>query len=166
VNPLGISYFSRKSAEHRAGTLPWAWADQAYRLGIAYRDKNHITGVISDYGFCLQKIKGGQFHRDEYRLHQSDDSEHEMPSISLHLFDWDHQIWFKDAQGRFIFTSQPYCPPEGRTELAARHQAFADRLGVAFRMSAEESWWYPGQTVLLEYRFPINDSWALPRGPS
>jgi hypothetical protein len=129
----------------RAGTdRPASWAEHAYQLGIAYRDKNQVT-AISDQMFCAKKIKEGRFHRNEFNLYKD-------PNHGLPYHDWDHQTWFRDAQGRFIFTSQPYCPPEGRTAMEARHKAIADRLEVAFRMSAEESWWCPGETVLLEFR--------------
>jgi hypothetical protein len=145
-------WFSREHALRR-----FRWADEAetaYKLANAYRGKNKVELLDKQPFFCPTKLKTGKLCRNEadFLFGRSPDPGHRLP-------DQDHTRWFKDRAGNFIFTSQPYVTDsdeqrqaDERKTMEAQHQAIAERLGLAFRMSEDESWWYPGRTVLLEYK--------------
>jgi hypothetical protein len=84
----------------------------------------------------------------------------------------DHESLFKDRTGALVLVEQPYfggasehiLETTGDTvaaqnaydadiaELTAQSQAFAQEWDLAVRLSIEESWHYPGKTILVEYR--------------
>lgn len=63
----------------------------------------------------------------------------------------DHLRGFKDDNGRRILTSQPYALKDVPL-LIRESEEFAAAHGLKVRISPEESWHYPGWTVLVEFR--------------
>ena len=74
--------------------------------------------------------------------------------------DFDHPSTYKEKDtGATVAVFQPYAchtKKEGRERLeakiAARAQEYAAKNGLVARVSREESWHFPGETVLIEYR--------------
>ena len=67
--------------------------------------------------------------------------------------DQDHIHLFRTKDGELVFTSQPYFVGDVE-EIRRDAEAFAAQHGLVVRVSIEESWHYPGSTVLVEYRRP------------
>jgi hypothetical protein len=133
-------------------------AKLAYGRFRAYLANNHFhrCGIRGHEFYCRFRLMvgrsctggcGSNTHYGYYR--------------SLHPVcpDRDHDRWFKDDNGGFIYTIQPFianATPELRTknlaEIKSRHEAFAAKEGLLVRVSDAESWWCPEGTVLIEYR--------------
>jgi len=74
----------------------------------------------------------------------------------------DHSSTFKVIRTReLVLVEQPYAgpyqdsdgnPKSSIPDLVAASEAFAVEWGLTVRVSPEESWHSPGQTVLVEYR--------------
>lgn len=66
----------------------------------------------------------------------------------------DHSALFRRRDGRLIFTSQPYlgrCVKGANLDqLKTELEAWAASFGLSVRISPEESWHYPGATILYE----------------
>lgn len=62
----------------------------------------------------------------------------------------DHIRVYKNRKGFPVITCQPYVAPKDYARVAGIVAEFAARWGLYFRMSNEESWWNPGQTILIE----------------
>ncbi len=76
----------------------------------------------------------------------------------------DHSNVFKDiATGAIVWTEQPYALGAHPScvgfvnRLTAEVQQFASTHGLTVRISAEDSWHFPGATVLVEYRKDYDD---------
>ncbi len=69
---------------------------------------------------------------------------------------WDHPSTFRSCSTReLILVGQPYAPCDDADYMArftASCEAFARDWHLTVRVSVEESWHYPGKTVLVEYR--------------
>jgi hypothetical protein len=62
----------------------------------------------------------------------------------------DHSNTFKDLEtGEIVWTEQPY---QDIDDIIQEVQEFANKHGLTVRLSMEDSWHYPGSTVLIEYR--------------
>jgi hypothetical protein len=66
----------------------------------------------------------------------------------------DHTQVFKRADGKLVFTSQPYI---GRAiqgadleQFKLKLEAWAAPFGLSVRISEEDSWHFPGHTILYE----------------
>ncbi len=69
--------------------------------------------------------------------------------------DEDHGVWFREEGGTdMVFTIQPYVvfTSTSMARLVERHGDFAAKEGLIVRVSEKDSWWNPGETVLIEYR--------------
>jgi len=73
------------------------------------------------------------------------------PDMSYSSF-WDHPASFKHkGTGELVATYQPYVHADFEG-LGVKPRAYAELYGLAVRISRDESWHYPGSTVLIEYR--------------
>ena len=64
---------------------------------------------------------------------------------------FDHLDFFREKEtGRLRLVSQPY--GDANENLTAAVAAWATKWDLKFRISAEDSWWNPGKTVLIEFQ--------------
>jgi len=67
----------------------------------------------------------------------------------------DHGLGFYDREAdEHVFVSQPYVNEKHHTveEVTREAQAFAEENGLSIRVSADDSWHYPGWTIKIEFR--------------
>lgn len=61
---------------------------------------------------------------------------------------FDHMSIWNTGEGSRIFVSQPYADEQFLQPV----YAWAEERGMAAMISDKDSWWYPGQTMLVELR--------------
>jgi hypothetical protein len=67
------------------------------------------------------------------------------------LLVWDHiSVYVRIADGRSVIISQPYSSPGCYETVTPLVKSFAERWGLYFAISNEESWYRPGHTLLIE----------------
>jgi hypothetical protein len=70
-------------------------------------------------------------------------------SVSCRPPSVDHNSLFRRKDGPLVFVSQPYDRVE---RLKHELEAWTARWGLTFRLAPEESWHFPGHTILYEVR--------------
>ncbi len=65
----------------------------------------------------------------------------------------DHHSGFRDKNGAILVVFQPYIS-NNLEEISAVAQAWAASKNLQCRISVEDSWHLPGETVLVEFRNP------------
>ncbi len=67
----------------------------------------------------------------------------------------DHHSGFRDKNGAILVVFQPYIS-NNLEEISAVAQSWAASKNLECRISVEDSWHLPGETVLVEFRNPAH----------
>jgi len=73
--------------------------------------------------------------------------------------DWgwrDHvSVYTRVADGKTVIVYQPYCPPTNYNSINDSVKAFADKWGLKYMISNEQSFYRPGRSLLIELCAPL-----------
>jgi hypothetical protein len=98
-------------------------------------------GYIANPFLCMCKLIAGKKLKRHY-------CEWEF-TRSLFL---DHLRGYRTREGERVVISQPYANSDAYEKVVGEAQQFADKHGLSIRVSRDESWHFPGWTILIEFR--------------